>query len=151
MGLFSYFSHGQQYRAALGIKGDWSSLDLALAQLSVKHFFYGPNAFEYNVGFGRRYLWTQITYHRNQTLRKDIDWYWGTGIDWGYWNSNYDRAYDSDERSGFWGGINGVLGLEYTFDFIPINLAIDTGPTLRVVPNVKFGWMAGFALRYGFR
>jgi hypothetical protein len=34
---------------------------------------------------------------------------------------------------------------------MPINLAFDMGPTVRILPDVKLGIMAGFALRYAFR
>jgi len=43
------------------------------------------------------------------------------------------------------------LGIEYTFNYIPINLAMDMGPTFRVIPELKLGWMLGFSIRYGFR
>ena len=50
---------GQQYGTAIGIKGDWSSLNVDLAQFSVKHFFTESNAFEINFGAGRRYVWLE--------------------------------------------------------------------------------------------
>jgi hypothetical protein len=75
----------------------------------------------------------------------------GAGADGGYWaKGNYGRT-DIESQTGFWVGLDGTIGLEYTFDVVPINLALDTGPSMRIVPDVKFGWMAGFAVRYAFR
>ncbi|MBL4862502.1 MAG: hypothetical protein JKY09_05740 [Crocinitomicaceae bacterium] len=142
---------GQQYRTSIGIKGDWSNLNADLAEFSVKHFFASPSAVEVNFGAGRRFVWLEGMYHRNITFKKDVDWYLGGGVDLGYWNTNYDRRYDKSTHSGFWGGTTGVLGLEYTFNFIPINLALDAGPTLRLIPDLEVGLKVGFACRYAIR
>jgi len=143
--------HAQQYRTAFGIKGDYTTLDLPSAELSVKHFFAGQSAVELNLGGSSRYIWLQTMYERNQFLTNDLEWYWGVGADGGYWaKGNYGRS-DIESTSGFWVGLDGTIGLEYTFNVVPINLALDTGPSMRIVPDVKFGWMAGFAVRYAFR
>jgi len=147
----SILLYAQKYSTAFGIKGDYSTLNMASADLSLKHFFLGQNAFELNLGGGQRHFWLQALYHRNQTLTSDLEWYWGAGPDVGYWRKGVNVRGNATYSDGFWVGLNGVLGMEYTFDFIPINLALDTGPTLRLVPDVKFGWMAGIAFRYGFR
>ncbi|MDX2359432.1 MAG: hypothetical protein QNK23_01405 [Crocinitomicaceae bacterium] len=147
----TFLLNAQRYRTAVGFKGDYSTLDIASADLTLKHFFSGPNAFELNLGGSKRHFWLQAFYHRNQALTSDLEWYWGAGPDIGYWRKGVNIRGDVTYSDGFWVGLNSVIGLEYTFDFIPINLALDTGPTLRIVPDVKFGWMAGFAFRYGFR
>lgn len=141
----------QQYVTALGIKADYTTADVPSAELSLKHFFAGPSAFEVNLGGSRRYIWMQAMYLRNQFMRRDLEWYWGAGLDGGYWTEGNGGRTDLPQKTGFWSGLNGTVGLEYTFHVVPINLALDTGPTLRVVPEVKFGWMAGFSLRYAFR
>ncbi len=148
--VFSLSVLSQQYNTAVGVKGDWSNLDINLAELSVKHFFTGFDALETNIGFGRRYLWLEGMYHRNQPLKGNIDWYGGAGLDLGYWNTNYDNRYDNETHSGYWSGINAVVGLEYTTDFIPINLALDLGPTIRVIPERQIGLRVGFACRFAF-
>lgn len=151
--LGSFFSqlHAQQYRAAIGFKSDISTLNLPSAELSFKGFFAGPNAIEVNLGGSQRYFWTQAMYIRNQEMKRDLNWYWGAGVDLGYWVKGNSGSAEIARTSGFWTGLDGTIGLEYTFQVVPINLALDTGPSLRVVPDVKFGWMAGFAMRYAFR
>lgn len=141
----------QQYKTSVGFKADYTTLDLPSAELSLKHFFSSPSAIEINLGGSRRYIWLQAMYERNQPLTNDLDWYWGAGVDGGYWaKGNYGRT-DIESQTGFWVGLDGTIGLEYTFNVVPINLALDTGPSMRIVPDVKFGWMAGFAFRYAFR
>ena len=144
-------ANSQMYNTALGIKADVSTLDIALAEIGVKHFFSGKNALEINFGAGRHFLWSQVLFHRNNSLIKDIDWYWGTGVDGGYWYTGGFRGVGTKDRNGIWLGLDGVLGIEYTFNYIPINLAMDTGPTFRFIPGLKLGWVFGFSVRYGFR
>jgi len=52
-------SYSQQYNTSLGIKADYSSVNLGYADLSVKHFFTEQDAFEINAGGGQRFLWMQ--------------------------------------------------------------------------------------------
>jgi hypothetical protein len=138
----------QQYNTAIGIKGDWSSLDVDLAMFSIKHFFSPPNALEVNFGAGRRFVWLEGMYLYNHPLKNDFDWYTGGGVDLGYWNTNYDGQFDRATHSGFWGGVTGVFGLEYTFSAVPLNFALDVGPTIRVVPDMEVGIKIGFATRF---
>lgn len=148
--LIGYGAYSQRYTTAVGVKGDWSTLDVDLAEFSVKHFFSAPSAFEINLGAGRRYIWLEGLYLFNHPLKGDFDWYTGGGMDMGYWNTNYDGRYDNATHSGFWGGATGVFGVEYTFGFIPLNFALDAGPTIRVVPDFEVGLKVGFAARYAF-
>ena len=48
-------------------------------------------------------------------------------------------------------GINGLVGLEYTFEEVPINCSIDTGPFIFLSPYVNFAWGGGLAIRYAIR
>jgi hypothetical protein len=144
------WSFAQQYRTAIGVKGDWSTLDVDMAQFSVKHFFQEPNAFEINFGAGRQFLWLEGMYLFHHPMHGGFDWYAGGGVDIGYWGK-HTAARNEDQRfNGFWSGATGVFGTEYTFDFIPINVALDAGPTFRVIPNFEVGLKVGFAVRYAF-
>jgi hypothetical protein len=144
-------SYSQQYNTALGIKADYSSVNLGLAELSVKHFFTEQDAFEINAGAGQRFFWFQAMYLRSQPMVKEFDWYFGGGVDAGHWSKTSGGREGVPKQQGFWTGINGAIGIEYTFDVVPINLALDTGPTFRIVPELKFGWNAAIAFRYAFR
>jgi hypothetical protein len=44
-----------------------------------------------------------------------------------------------------------LLGIEYTFNNIPLNLALDSGPIVQVLPQVGFGWGGGLAVRYAIK
>ena len=55
---------------------------------------------------------------------------------------------------GFKGGypslaVNGVLGIDYTFQDLPINISLDTGPVVQLIGNRNlFSWGGGLAVRY---
>lgn len=149
LSLIGSGAFGQQYKTAVGIKGDWSSLNVDLAQFSVKHFYTPENAFEINFGAGQRFIWLEGMYHYNQPLKNDFYWYAGGGVDLGYWSNNYENRFDRS-YSGFWGGTNGVFGIEYVFGYIPLDFALDFGPTIRLIPDLEVGLKVGFAARYAF-
>ena len=144
-------SYAQHYTTALGIRGDWSNLDVAYGDINVKHFLNGtPNAIEATLGFGRRHLWLQGMYERNYAIGSSVEWYWGVGGDVGYWSKNYNYREDGKANAGVWTGIDGAIGIEYTFPMFPVNVALDAGPTVRMYPYVEVGPMVGFSIRYAF-
>ena len=145
-------SYAQQYTTAIGVRGDWSNLDVAYSDFSLKHFINGSsNAFKATFGFGRRHVWFQGMYERNFSLSKGFEWYWGVGGDIGYWNQDYDYVRDDKENAGIWTGIDANMGIEYTFQSFPINIALDAGPTIRMYPYVEIGPLIGLSIRYAFR
>ena len=150
LSILSAPAFSQQYKTAIGIKGDWSNLGYDMSQFSVKHFFSEPNAFEINFGASRNNIHLEGLYLYNSPLRNNFDWYAGGGLDVGYFGHTNTGREDTRQSNGFYSGVSGVFGVEHTFDFIPINLALDAGPTIRVIPNFEVGLKVGFAVRYGF-
>lgn len=62
-----------------------------------------------------------------------LQWYWGFGgsfTTWDYGYANYDSYYEL--------GVSGVLGLDYSFDDIPLNLSVDWAPTFVVADNYDY-------------
>ncbi len=48
-------------------------------------------------------------------------------------------------------GIDGILGLEYTFDEIPLNLSLDILPSLNLIGSSGWGGINGaLSIRYVF-
>lgn len=147
--LCSTISFGQQYSTAIGIKGGYPGY----GSLNLKHFLGGSNAIEASVGGGAHHVWLQGLYERNAALEGGLDWYWGLGADLGFWSNGYSYYHKKSDRyySGAWGGLDAVIGMEYTFEEVPINIAADLGPTIRLFPYVGFGWGGAVALRYAIK
>lgn len=135
----------QEYKTGIGLRGGFSS------GLTIKHFKNQKAAFEGLLttrwqGFGI----TGLYEIHNRAFEVDhLNWYYGGGAHIGFFNGNY----------AYWGangteytviGIDGILGLEYTFSEIPINLGIDWKPALNLVGYSGFWSEGGISVRYVF-
>jgi hypothetical protein len=148
IGLF-LTSFGQEYKTAIGIKGGFPYY----GSLDIKHYF-GSAAGEFRLGGGRYDFFIQGLYERNFGISDGLEWYWGLGGHLGFWNYGYNKGFYHDNKyydSGAYFGVDGVLGLEYTFSEIPLNLAIDAGPAINVFPFVRGYFGAAIAARFAIK
>jgi len=140
---------GQKYTTALGVKvwGDGGGV-------SLKHFVRDNRAVE---GIG--YFWNRgarITglyeFHYNIEDVAGLKWYVGPGAHVGFYNNRYyDSNYYNGDGSGSFVGIDGVLGLDYKFDQVPINISLDWQPSFEFGANRGFvGSWGGLGIRYTF-
>ena len=155
----------------------WATCQVALAQpyntavglrlgypyaLSLKHYLNNEGAVEAYLGLrpysGYRSTNLSVAYQHHFDLGLDAElaplrWYVGAGgtaYFWNYPNSFYVGR-GPDRFSRFTIGVNGYLGLEYTFTAIPLNLTFDWVPTVLVGNTVRgsFGSLyGGLAARY---
>lgn len=134
----SFFS--QNYKMALGFKGGYPGYGSLNAKKSISNSDYleasigGFGRYPYNVGFN-----VQIDYERMQALEDGFSFYYGGGVLLGLTSSFVHLAPKA------------LLGLEYNFEDLPLNISIDTGPYLFVSPKIGFIWGGGLALRYAIR
>lgn len=146
--FFLVNAQAQDYKTAIGFKGGFPGY----GALNVKHFLGGSSAIDFSVGGGANHLWLQGLYEINNPLQDGFSWYYGIGADVGFWNRGYMHYYkDKYYNNRTWFGIDGVLGIEYTFNQIPINLAVEAVPTVRVSPYVGFGMGGAFAIRFAIK
>lgn len=134
----SFFS--QNYKMALGFKGGFPGYGSLNAKKSISNSDYleasigGFGRYPYNVGFN-----VQIDYERMQALEKGFSFYYGGGVLLGLTSSIFHLAPKA------------LLGLEYNFEDLPLNISIDTGPYFFISPKIGFIWGGGLALRYAIR
>jgi hypothetical protein len=140
-------SHAQ-YGTAIGLKGGYLYGPFSYGAVSVKHNLGGSSYIEGNLGGGYRHLWFQALYEKNFNIEGGLDWYLGGGGDLGVWTNGYHYYYNGHHYSSAFGGLDGVIGLEYAFDEVPIDLAIDATPTIRLFPYVGFHIYGSFAVRF---
>ncbi|MEZ4954628.1 MAG: hypothetical protein R2825_13755 [Saprospiraceae bacterium] len=139
--------NAQDYQTAIGAR-----LGYPLSA-SIKHFVTTNNAIEGYVGarWYNRYRWTNVSMayliHNSFEGVDDLKWYFGGGGSVYFWH--YDRGFaDGNTNTSF--GIQGYLGLEYTFADVPISLSADWVPTI-FVNGYGSGFRGGFgsvAVRY---
>jgi hypothetical protein len=132
-------AHSSSYRTALGVKV-WDG-----GGITLKHFFNTQNAGELIGYFWRNGVRFTGLYeiHGNISGAEGLRWYIGPGAHIGFYNTKYG--------DGSFGGIDGVLGLDYKFNEAPINLSIDWQPSFEFGDGRGFygGW-GGLGIRYTF-
>jgi hypothetical protein len=74
-----------------------------------------------------------------QALEEGFSFYYGGGVLLGLTSSIFHLAPKA------------LLGLEYNFEDLPLNISIDTGPYFFISPKIGFIWGGGLALRYAIR
>lgn len=124
-------SSGQDYNTSVGVK-------FYPGGITLKHFLNTENrAVE-----GIAYFWDRafrITglyeIHGDINDVSGLKWYIGPGAHVGFYNSKYGGGTSI--------GVDGVLGLDYKFDDVPINISLDWQPSF------EFGKYNGFTGNFG--
>ena len=135
--LVSAFSFSQSYNLAIGLKGGYPSL----GGLNAKKMLTKSTAAEFSIGGygGGLYLSGLFEIQKPLPEPTGLDWYLGAGPTVGFGNAFYFSA-------------NGVIGLDYTFQDFPLNIALDSGPVIQLIgSNSVFTWGGGFAIRYALK
>ncbi len=140
------FVNAQEYRTGIGLRGGFSS------GITLKHFVNSKAAFEGILSTRwRGFDITGLYEKHNRAFEVDrLNWYYGFGAHIGFWNGNYTT----------WGtygtnyavvGIDGIIGIEYNFEEVPVNIGIDWKPAVNLIGYPGF-WGDGGALsiRYIF-
>ncbi|MBN1769558.1 MAG: hypothetical protein JXR50_10085 [Prolixibacteraceae bacterium] len=143
---FFFFGNAQDYNTGIGLRGGFAN------GLTIKHFVSNKAAFEGIIASRWRGLELTGLYEiHNQAFQTErLKWYIGFGGHIGFWNGSYAK----------WGnegtdytviGLDGILGLEYSFLQVPFNIGIDWKPTFNFYGYKGF-WADGGAisLRYIF-
>ncbi len=138
-------SMGSTYQTALGVK-------FFPGAISIKHFVGGDNAVE-----GLGYFWDHgfrftglYEIHGDISGAEGLKWYIGPGAHIGVYSGawyNGDHYYRSGALSF---GLDGVIGLDYKINNVPIDLSLDFQPSLELVNGAYFSGWGGLAVRYTF-
>jgi len=77
-----------------------------------------------------------------------LAWYAGFGAHVGFYG---DRYWDDDEKDGGMVlGPDGIIGLDYTFDSLPINISLDWKPGFHLIGNGFAGDNGALSIRLVF-
>ena len=76
-----------------------------------------------------------------------LAWFVGPGAHIGFWKQTYQKDYNS--KADF--GIDGIIGLDYKFKDVPVNVSLDWQPSVTLVGSAGFTpAYGGIAVRYTF-
>ena len=138
----------QDYQTGIGIRGGFSN------GFTVKHFLGDQTAVEGILTTRwRGFLITGLMeFHRPFSV-DGLQWYYGFGGHIGVWNNsnNGKNPFFDDDKSGSVIGVDGILGIEYSFSEVPFNIGLDWKPAFNLIGYTGF-WGDGGALsiRYIF-
>jgi hypothetical protein len=132
------------YNRALGLKfpGGFS--------LTYKKFVSDTHNFEaqftsWNKGFRAAGLYEINFYAFNKV--PELSWFVGPGAHIGFWKSAFEKTYDSQIDI----GVDGIIGLDYKFKTVPINVSLDWEPAVTLLGSAGFTPVfGGAAIRYTF-
>ena len=144
--LFAFAGKAQDYQTGIGLRGGLG------AGLTIKHFVNSKAAVEGILDSRWHGLSVTGLYEiHNEAFNTDrLKWYYGFGGHFGFWDGQYYRDYHTSSNYAIL-GLDGILGLEYSFKEIPINLSLDWKPVFDLTGSSHF-WGDGGAIsiRYIF-
>jgi hypothetical protein len=148
--VFGLVSTGkaQDYNTGIGLRGGWES------GLTIKHFIGSKSALEGILA--TRWRGFELTglyeIHNTAFNAERLKWFFGFGAHIGFWNGDYTHKYWGEPGTNYTViGVDGILGLEYSFEEVPINLGIDWKPAFNF--SGYTGWWAdggALSIRYIF-
>jgi hypothetical protein len=142
----SFAANSQDYRTGIGFRAG------VPYGLTVKHFISESNAIEGILASRWGGLVITGLYENEHWTGEypSLNWYWGFGAHIGFWDTGYNPRIN-DSYTGSVIGVDGILGLEYTFDDFPLNLSLDILPTINLLGSTGWGGINGaLSVRYVF-
>lgn len=136
--------NAQDYKTALGIR--LSSRGPAVNNsVSFKHFMNPKLAVEGLFTFDKKAaIGALIEIHNDMASTEGLKWFYGAGA---YLGFDSDKTNTSRALM----GAQGIIGLDYKFDNLPLNLTLDWKPELNIIDNINFEPASvGFTLRFTF-
>lgn len=123
---------GTSYNTAIGIRG------MGTSGLTIKHFKSSTTAFEGIIGFYPNAFSATLLLEK-YTPAFDVaglNWYYGIG---GHIATQSDvirgEGLYRRETTGFGVGVDGIFGMEYKIQEVPIAISLDLKPFLEVIDN----------------
>jgi hypothetical protein len=140
---------GTDYKTAIGIRLS-NNAPIVSNAITVKHFLNEKTAVEALFSFGNDItsLGALVEFYKPIST-PGLQWFYGAGGYLGF-GKEYDVNKDRDVNTTFFGA-QGIVGLDYKFAGIPVNLSVDWKPELNLVSNINFEPAAiGFSARFTF-
>lgn len=128
----------QDYKVALGVRLSNATPTLSNA-ITMKYNMNQKHSLEGLISFGSRFGLGGLFEVNNMTTVQGLNWFYGGG------------AYVGFENGDTYLGPTGIIGLDYKFPNIPLNLSLDWKPELDFIPAINFVPDAfGFSARFTF-
>lgn len=140
------YARAQDYNTGIGLRGGLYN------GITIKHFVNRHSAFEGLVFTRWHGLGITLLYEKQYSFLdiKRLNWYFGFGGHAGFFDTNYYP--DSNSGTSITTiGADAILGIEYNFKVVPINLSLDWKPALNLIGDSRFWGDGGaFSIRFIF-
>jgi len=127
--VFIFFSgsqvSAQDYRLALGIRLSNQTPTLNNS-ITGKYFMTEKSAIEGIISFGSRFGVGGLVEIYKPFSVQGLSWFYGAG------------AYVGFEDGSTYLGPTGIIGMDYKFANVPINISVDWKPELDIIPDINF-------------
>src|SRR5687768_257648 len=138
----------QAYKTGVGVRLS-SAQAMVNNSISLKHFLNERSAIEVLFSFGDPLAIGALYEVHKPFSSEGLQWFYGGGGYLGFvktWNPTKNRN-ETDVNV----GAQGVVGLDYKFVNLPLNLSLDWKPELNLVSDINFEPAAiGFTARFTF-
>jgi hypothetical protein len=115
----------QDYRLAAGIRLSNSTPTLSNS-ITGKYFITERSAIEGIVSFGNRFGIGGLLEIHNPLTVQGLSWFYGAG------------GYVGFQSGDTYLGPTGILGMDYKFANVPLNISLDWKPELDIIPSINF-------------
>jgi hypothetical protein len=144
--LITSLASSQDYKTGVGLR-----LGTSIGA-TIKHFVGQKSAFEGLLT--TRWQGVEMTglyeIHNNAFDVEKLNWYFGFGAHLGFYNGDNTPWGDAGVNYTLF-GIDGIIGMEYAFSEVPINLGLDWKPVFNLTGYASFwGDALAFSVRYTF-
>lgn len=138
----SLTSYGQEYNHALGLRGGFNS------GLTYRNYASDSKAYEFilSARWGGLSITGLIEYFQPLGSEPGLRWFYGFGAHVGSYRSGKPNVPPANENLLL--GIDGIIGIDYKFQGLPINISLDAKPEFNIVPT--FFDLINFNLSFRF-
>ncbi|MEO7923126.1 MAG: hypothetical protein ABIR30_05565 [Chitinophagaceae bacterium] len=138
----------QDYRTALGVRLSSASA-MQNNSISIKHFITDKTAIEGLFTFGDPLAIGALVEFHKPLAASGLNYFYGAGGYVGFTKTYNVNTNKNETDPNF--GAQGIIGLDYKFNNIPLNLSLDWKPELNIVSDINFEPAAiGFTARFTF-
>lgn len=142
------YAQAQDYKTAVGVRLS-SAAATVNNSISVKHFISSSTAIEGLFSFGEPLALGALFEKHKPLAPSGLTYFYGAG---GY--LSFVKTYNAQRNKEITDpnlGAMAVLGLDYKFPGIPLNISLDWKPELNIVKDIEFEPSAiGFTARFTF-
>lgn len=147
IGLFNT-AFAQDYKTALGVRLS-SAAAMVNNSVSIKHFITEKTAIEGLLSFGDPLSIGALVEFYKPLAASGLTYFYGGGGYIGFVKTLNTTTQKTNTDPNF--GAQGVIGLDYKFTNVPLNISLDWKPELNIVTDINFEPAAiGFTARFTF-